>query len=349
MRSQKTLALFAVGAALLFCVSLAAAQGTNTGVPAPPSARPSKALTASAGVSVDLSPGTGAPPTTLGGMTMTKVPPGAPSCTGVNPPGPISTPGGGITVVPWVGQRCIGAGWSTWSHGYRGDVYFTGAGVLAQTITLPAGTKAFYFYVEPNAFGTFGCQAVSGSTSTGVFQVQGDSGAKYVGFFATGGDTLQSIRVSCDSAANGFATGEYGWATGGGPSPWGAAYVTLFDTPSDLDLLRQYRDEVLTTTAKGKLYATLLYENSDEALDVLLDNPRLLYKAKNLIEANMDAVLAVLDGSTGVIYNTNEIISFLDAYARKSPRSLRFLVSTVKRSMLQSQRRGTLFLGFRLE
>jgi hypothetical protein len=78
---------------------------------------------------------------------------------------------------------------------------------------------------------------------------------------------------------------------------WKTAYNTLFDSPSDLDLLRQYRNEFLIKTAKGKLYTRLLYNRSEKALQVLLQNPELMMEAKHLIEANKDAVSEVLNGN----------------------------------------------------
>ena len=85
-----------------------------------------------------------------------------------------------------------------------------------------------------------------------------------------------------------------------------------------------------------------------EALEVLLNNPRLMLRARRLIESNTDAVAEVLDGNRGVIYNTDEIISFLDAYAQESPASLRLLAITVKKEMLEKQKQGETFLGFEL-
>jgi hypothetical protein len=98
---------------------------------------------------------------------------------------------------------------------------------------------------------------------------------------------------------------------------WETTYDLLFDTQSDLDLLRRYRDEFLAKTPIGKWYTDILYESSDEALEVLLRNPGLMSQAKVLIEANRDAVLDVLNGNEGVIYNTDEIVDFLEAYAKK--------------------------------
>jgi hypothetical protein len=130
---------------------------------------------------------------------------------------------------------------------------------------------------------------------------------------------------------------------------WETVYNTLFDSPSDLELLRQYRDEILSNTTKGVIYKTLLYNSSEEALEVMLNNPELMSQAKALIKYNTDAVLDVLDGYEGIIYNTDEIVAFLDAYAKKSPQILKILAYIVKWDMLRKQRQGKLFHGFRLK
>jgi hypothetical protein len=116
----------------------------------------------------------------------------------------------GVSPVDPSMHRCIGAGWATWSHGYRGDVYFTG-GATSQTITLPAGTKAFYMYVEPNPFDTHTFEVLSGGATSGPFTVVGDSGARYVGIYDDGGGTLGTVTIRCDVD---FASGEFGWAGG---------------------------------------------------------------------------------------------------------------------------------------
>jgi hypothetical protein len=220
MKLPKNLFVLFLAVVLIFSVGQAIAQETNSGDPATSASEglapfEVKPAVTTRAVAVDLGPGSGAPPPTLGPYTMTPVPPGAPNCTGIAPPGPIPTPGGNISVAPWDYQACIGSGWLTWSHGYTGDAYPNINAVgSTQTITMPPDTGAFYFYVEPNLFQEYTCQATeTGSgTSTGPFQVTGDSGARYVGFSATPGDMIQSVQVSCDTAANGFATGEYGWA-----------------------------------------------------------------------------------------------------------------------------------------
>jgi hypothetical protein len=110
-----------------------------------------------------------------------------------------------------VDHRRVGDGWATWSHGYTGDVYFVQGDQLV--MSLPADTKAFYFYAEPNDFDTFDVTATaSDGTTSGPISVTGDSGAKYFGFYATGGAILSTITVTVDPGARGFAVGEFGIA-----------------------------------------------------------------------------------------------------------------------------------------
>ncbi len=160
----------------------------------------------------DLSPGTAAPPATLGGYSMTPVPyPGAPACTGDT--NPIATPGGDLDISPvdtGFAPRCIGSGWGTWSHGYVGDIFYTG-GPMSQTLTLPAGTSAFYMYVEPNPFSlqTFEVVANPGGLSSGSFSAEGYMGAAYVGVYDSSGGAISSLTVTGSSD---FATGEFGWS-----------------------------------------------------------------------------------------------------------------------------------------
>jgi hypothetical protein len=131
-------------------------------------------------------------------------------------------------------------------------------------------------------------------------------------------------------------------------SGWDAAYNAMFNNWSDLGLLQRYRDEVLNKTKNGSRYTNLLYRHSQEALEVLLFNPRLMLRAKALIEANRDAVSQVLNGMEGMIHDTEEIVTFLDALAAKSPAGLRSLAVRVKSEMLRKQKRGEPFLGFTL-
>jgi hypothetical protein len=158
----------------------------------------------------DGSPGTGAPPTTLGPYTMT--PFGAdpqPLSTDV---GGVAGPTGSVVFGASMQHLQIGNGWATWSNGYTGDVYWTD-GATSASVTLPAGTTAFYLYAEPNPFSDFQITAYAqDGTSSGPITVNGFAGAQYFGFYATDGQTIASITIT---SSIDFAIGEFGIAAPG--------------------------------------------------------------------------------------------------------------------------------------
>jgi len=148
--------------------------------------------------------GTAAPPAVIGGVTMAAFPAdGRPLMDVVT--GVASPLGGTVGFTPSADHRVIGGGWATWSHGYTGDVYYT-MGATSMTLGMPAGTGAFYFYVEPNPFSVFSFTVSSGGTS-GVFSVDGSGGARGFAFIDPLG--LGTITISSDVD---FAFGEFGIA-----------------------------------------------------------------------------------------------------------------------------------------
>nr|QNO56578.1 hypothetical protein DBGJEDGB_00010 [Methanosarcinales archaeon ANME-1 ERB7] len=161
---------------------------------------------ASAGVVFDGSPGTAAPPATLGPYTMTQFPADPTSLGTVlsSIPSPL---GGSLGFIGDVKHYRVGSGWATWSHGYTGDIYYT-RGATSLTLTMPPDTGAFYFYAEPNPFATFLITATADDgTTSGPIAVTGHSGAKYYGFYGTAGSNIVSIDVS---SSVDFAVGEFG-------------------------------------------------------------------------------------------------------------------------------------------
>ena len=130
---------------------------------------------ASGTIVFDGSPGTGAPPATLGPYSMT--PFGADLQPLDTPVGGVAGPGGDVLFSPSLYHERIGQGWATWSHGYPGDVYAT-LGPLSATVTLPPGTSAFYLYAEPDPFAVFNITAVAqDGTTSGPIAVDGFAGA----------------------------------------------------------------------------------------------------------------------------------------------------------------------------
>jgi hypothetical protein len=158
----------------------------------------------------DGTPGTDAPPATLGPYTMTPFGPDArPTLVDVNGVD-------GVAFSPSLEHRRIGDGWQTWSHGYTGDVYFTKTATTV-VLTMPADTGAFSFYAEPDSFDTFTVTAeAQNGTSSGPISVTGFEGAKYFGFYGINGAKLESVTVTSPMP---FAIGEFGIAIVLPPSP----------------------------------------------------------------------------------------------------------------------------------
>jgi len=162
--------------------------------------------------------GNAAPPTTLGTHAVTPfaIPPQAaiPDYTNVT-----SIPGGPsgavVGISPEASKRTRGSGWSsstTWPGGYNGPMYFTNSG-STETLTLPPNTKAFYFYVESNYYGSpfyYTATTNSGATSAPVL-VPGGSGGNGFAFYSTAGENISSITISGEDLFNaGFIFGQFG-------------------------------------------------------------------------------------------------------------------------------------------
>jgi hypothetical protein len=124
------------------------------------------------------------------------------------------------------------------------------------------------------------------------------------------------------------------------------AYSRLFSRPSDLDLLRDYRDEVALRDPRGRSYVEGLYGQSHAALEVMLRNPGLVPRAKALMDRNRGAVTAALAGRPATIDAPDAIVSFLRDYAAAAPPDLRSLIETVLTDMAEAAETGVPLLGF---
>ena len=155
---------------------------------------------------------TAAPPTTIGGYTMTAF--GDDARPVFSLVSDVTSPLGGVVEFsPSLQHREVPSSWLTWSHGYTGDVYWT-VGGLSVTLDLPAGTGAFYFYAEPNPQSPFSITAVvDGHILTQV--VSGLGGAKIFALYTDDFSSIDSITIS---SSRDFAIGEFGAAAVPEPS-----------------------------------------------------------------------------------------------------------------------------------
>jgi hypothetical protein len=176
----------------------------------------SSSIVCQAGVAVDLTPGTGAPPGTLGGYSMIGFP--SESRAEFDTVGDVMAPAafsGPLLFNQGLELDFVGSGWDTWSHGYAGAVYqlFEEAvsGSTSVELTLPPSALAFYCYIQPNYKDTFRFHITTATTDT-LVDIDGNGGARYVGFYTDNPlDPLLSIVVDQpDAMALGFAVGEFG-------------------------------------------------------------------------------------------------------------------------------------------
>ncbi|MBX3023649.1 hypothetical protein KF840_01935 [bacterium] len=169
--------------------------------------------------------GTAAPPSTLGPFAVTPYDQGPQAAipnmsnTSVIPGSPIPPD---TTTSFAVQKRTVGDGWTSWSHGYGGPVFYTVPKVPPLALTI-APARAFYVYVEPAAFGSpFAVTvATNGGGASGPVFVDAAGGATGFGFYTTAGESITTVTIDADPNAGGFAFAELGLGNYGigTPSP----------------------------------------------------------------------------------------------------------------------------------
>lgn len=162
-------------------------------------------------------------------------------------PGLPSPATGSLTVSTGLAKHTMGVNWSTtsWANGYAGQPLFYGNLLTSLTLTLPPRSTAFHVYNAPDNRNTYDFVATTDSSSTsGTVAVDGSLAANTpipgFGFYTTtAGEAIQTITITTDAAAGGFAIALFGIAqapdaptlSNATPAP-GAAQLA-FTAPSD--------------------------------------------------------------------------------------------------------------------
>ena len=123
------------------------------------------------------------------------------------------------------------------------------------------------------------------------------------------------------------------WMSMGG---WGTAYDEILDESSkgsDLEILRRYRDEVLSKNPVARRYVMRLYLHSYEVLRILSANPDLAMRARELIEQNLGGLHSVVNGGEMALENFWEIDALMRDFAKETDPGLRFLIKQVRRDL----------------
>ncbi len=189
---------------------------------------------AARGAIVTVNGGTGSPPATLGGYTMTAFGTDTGTSLGSSTTSVASPLGGSLGFSAALTHVVVGGGWATWSNGYTGDVYYSTTS-NTNVLSLPANTGAFNLYIEPNGGNfTMTATAQDGSTLSEVVNSSGGAGA--FGFYSTSNSPLTSITV-ISGDPSGFAVGEFSIATASVPEPTALGVLAI----AGLGMLRRKR------------------------------------------------------------------------------------------------------------
>jgi hypothetical protein len=167
-------------------------------------------------------------------------------------------------------------------------------------------------------------------------------GSYYIGIIADANDYETEADETNNIEAKKITVGE----DDGG---WLGSFYSQVVNPVQLALLRKYRDSYLKNSENGQRYTKKLYENSHDALAVLIKNPELIAEARELLQENMTAIEQVMDGGQPHLKNADEIIAYLDAFEDKAPEDLRELAQMVKNDMIEQRDKNEPFLGFKLK
>lgn len=133
------------------------------------------------------------------------------------------------------------------------------------------------------------------------------------------------------------------------PKTWATTYSQLATDESDIEMLRDFRDQVLLSGAEGRMLTEVLYSHSDAALTVLVNNPRLIRQANHLLVKHRGAVANVLAGEVGFISGSDEIIGFINRFSQQAPPMLQLLSAAVIDSMNKKKAEGEPFFGLYLD
>jgi hypothetical protein len=128
---------------------------------------------------------------------------------------------------------------------------------------------------------------------------------------------------------------------------WAKAYTLTLDNPKDVQSLRQFRDTILKKDAKGNAYVAFLYQNTDQALALLMKSAELRKLAAKIVNANRDALEKALNGQVGAIRNPKDILAFCDRVGKEDKGDLGKMAATVKKMIETAARSGQPLFGLK--
>jgi Calx-beta domain-containing protein len=100
---------------------------------------------------------------------------------------------------------------------------------------------------------------------------------------------------------------------------------------SSLSLFRNFRDEELSQTPRGRRYTDLYYKVSSEAVQIMMSNPMLLLRSREIIERYKPVIQSMANGKRIMLTrgDLDEIDGFLNSFAAKGSPQLQEAVKEV--------------------
>lgn len=129
---------------------------------------------------------------------------------------------------------------------------------------------------------------------------------------------------------------------------WRDAYARMTAQPQDIELLRMFRDHLLAPSVRGKRWTDQLYLYEKDALGMFFRHPRLLLLAKQMIDANRQAIQEALNGRQGQLHDLAAVLKFLDEFGAVASPDLKNLADDVQRQIRRYARMQRPIFGISL-
>ena len=121
--------------------------------------------------------------------------------------------------------------------------------------------------------------------------------------------------------------------TTGTPSRWEPVYNKMWGEKKDetLSLLREFRNNVLAKSERGRNYLFMLYHNAPEVLSLLIRNPSLIEKTKRLIDELLPGIQSALKGGEIILSKRQMagIKSLLAKFETKASPELKMVIENL--------------------
>ena len=131
---------------------------------------------------------------------------------------------------------------------------------------------------------------------------------------------------------------------------WPLFYDTMWGNKREINLvlLRAFRDEILVNTEVGRKYTSILYGNSLEVAELLLENPSLTAKTREVIDELLPRiVLLTTKGKAAITKDKiNKVESLLDHFEAKASPKLASAIKKVRKDI--SERKALKKLGIKI-